>query len=145
MHIDTKGHSIPNHVLYSNASQMIYNCTSLFRSLTSSPGLKAGIPIYGHPSQRNASPKLQFPQEPTFPCTVKSTSARSSASSFRALSCASALDLVLASSAAILSANPHVQSLQARRRLPAFGAHSGATISLDSVKNKIVVGRVTHE
>lgn len=60
-----------------------YNCTSLLRRRTSSPGLKAGIPIYGQPSQRNASPRLQFPHDPTLPWTVKSTSARSSAPSLR--------------------------------------------------------------
>ena len=47
------------------------------RNLTSSPGLKAGRPIYGHPSHRKASPNAQFPQLPTLPCTVKSTSASS--------------------------------------------------------------------
>jgi hypothetical protein len=103
-----------------------YNCTSLLSSLTSSPGLKAGIPIYGQPLQRNASPRLQFPHEPTFPCTVKSTSVRSSAPSFSVLSCASAVARLAASSAAIRSARPQEQSLQARRRLPTLGTHSGA-------------------
>jgi hypothetical protein len=115
------------------ATVAVYNCTSLFSNLTSSPGLNAGMPIYGQPSHRNASPKLQFPQLPTFPWTVKSTSARSSESSFtalslRACSCASALERVAASSAAILSASPQVQSLHARRRFPTRGAHSGAVL-----------------
>jgi hypothetical protein len=55
----------------------VYNCTSFCNILTSSPGLKGGNPTYGHPSHRNASPKAQFPHEPTFPFTVKSTSVRS--------------------------------------------------------------------
>lgn len=104
----------------------IYNCTSLLSNRTSSPGLKAGMPMYGHPSHLNASPKLQFPQEPTLPLTVKSTSARSSESSFSAASCLSAESRLAASSAASLSARPQVQSLHARRRLPTRGAHSGA-------------------
>jgi hypothetical protein len=103
-----------------------YSCTSLLSNLTSSPGLKAGMPIYGQPSQRKASPRLQFPHDPTFPCTVKSTSARSSAPSLRVLSCASAVSRLAASSAASFCARPQVQSLHALRRLPTLGAHSGA-------------------
>jgi len=57
------------------------SCTSLSNNLTSSPGLNAGSPIYGHPSHLNASPSAQFPQLPTFPFTVKSISSKSSASS----------------------------------------------------------------
>jgi len=103
-----------------------YNCTSLFSNLTSSPGVNAGSPIYGHPSQRNASPRAQLPQLPTLPWTVKSTSARSSWSSFRLLKALSAEARFAASSASIFSFMPHVQSLQARRRLPYLGRHSGA-------------------
>jgi hypothetical protein len=84
------------------------------------------MPIYGQPSQRKASPKLQLPQDPTFPWTVKSTSARSTAPNLRVCSLASASDRLAASSFAILSASPQVQSAQARRRLPTLGAHSGA-------------------
>ena len=104
----------------------IYNCTSSFTNRTSSPGLNAGSPIYGHPSQRKASPSAQFPQLPTLPCTVKSTSARSSAPSFSVLRAWSAVLRLAASSASIFCFRPHVQSLQARRRLPDLGRHSGA-------------------
>lgn len=119
-------------------SHPTYNCTSSLISLTSSPGLNAGSPMYGHPSHRNASPKEQFPQLPTFPCTVKSTSASSSAFSFAAegavveadewslFRAASAVVRLVASSASSRAARPQVQSLQARRRLPVFGRHSGA-------------------
>ena len=93
-------------------------------NLTSSPTLKAGNPTYGHPSHRKASPNAQFPQLPTFPCTVKSTSAKSSAASFASFS--SAAERLAASSAARVAASPHVQSLQARRRFPGRGRHSGA-------------------
>ena len=102
-----------------------HNCTSSLSNRTSSPGLKAGNPIYGHPSHRNASPNAQFPHEPTLPCTVKSTSARSSAFSFA--SAWSALERLAASSASSFSARPQVQSLHARLRLPVLGRHSGAT------------------
>ena len=91
------------------------SCTSLFTNLTSSPGLNAGSPMYGHPSHLNASPRAQFPHDPTLPCTVKSTSARSSACSLARL--ASALERLAASSALSRSARPQLQSLQARRRL----------------------------
>ena len=36
--------------------------------------------MYGHPSQRNASPSAQLPQLPTFPATVRSVSRSSSES-----------------------------------------------------------------
>jgi hypothetical protein len=91
------------------------SCTSLFTNRTSSPGLNAGSPIYGHPSHLNASPSAQFPHDPTLPCTVKSTSARSSACNLARL--ASALERLAASSALSRSARPQLQSLQARRRL----------------------------
>lgn len=100
--------------------------TSLFRSLTSSPGLNAGRPMYGHPSHRKASPRAQLPQLPSFPCTVKSTSAKSPPSNFMLSSALSAFALLPASSSSIFRAKPQVQSLQARRRFPAFGRHSGA-------------------
>lgn len=102
-----------------------YNCTSLSNNITSSPGLNAGNPIYGHPSHLNASPRLQFPQLPTFPGTVKSTSAKSSDCNLRVLRAASALERLAASSASRRWARPQVQSLQARRRL-ALGLHSVA-------------------
>ena len=107
-----------------------YNWISLLSNRTSSPGLNAGRPMYGHPSHLNASPSAQFPQLPTFPCTVKSTSARSSASNFRELSALSAEERLAASSASIFSFIPQVQSLQARRRLPGLGWHSSAGIML---------------
>jgi len=122
-----------------NQNKIFYNCTSLLSSRTSSPGLKAGIPMYGQPSQRKASPRLQFPHEPTLPRTVKSTSARSSAPSLRVWSCASAFTRVTASSAAIFSARPHVQSLHARRRFPTRGAHSGAAKSLAGAFAKKII------
>ena len=70
-------------------------------------------------------PRLQFPQLPTFPSTVKSTSARSSACSFIVFNAWSALSLFALSSASSFCASPQVQSLQARRRL-ALGLHSVA-------------------
>ena len=124
------------------------------RSRTSSPGLNAGSPTYGQPSQRNASPSAQLPQLPALPGTVKSVapSSRSAALSLArpgavpldavdlaapvvglgaapvgsAASAASARVRVAASSAARRAARPQVQSLQARRRLPGLGVHSGA-------------------
>ena len=115
-------------------TRVCYSCTSLFNNRTSSPGLKAGIPMYGHPSHRNASPNAQFPQLPTLPCTVKSTSAKSSAPSLRVLSVLSALLRLVASSASIFSFRPQVQSLQARRRLPDLGRHSAAEGGCQSVQ-----------
>ena len=121
-----------SHALLEKNTRIIglYNCTSSLISRTSSPGLKAGNPMYGHPSHLNASPNAQLPQLPTFPCTVKSTSASSSDFSFAAElredKAASALARLAASSASIFWARPQVQSLQARRRLPALGRHSGA-------------------
>lgn len=106
----------------------LYNCTSLFSKRTSSPGLNAGMPMYGQPSHLKASPSEQLPHDPTLPWTVKSISAKSSESSFSALSLVSASSRLALSSAAIFSARPHVQSLQARRRLPTLGIHSGATV-----------------
>ena len=128
------------------------------RSRTSSPGLNAGSPTYGQPSQRKASPSAQLPQLPTLPRTVKSISPslRSAALSlatpgapFAAVDCgaealgpesvlvgrpaaraASARARVAASSAARRVARPQVQSLQARRRLPGLGLHSGAARSV---------------
>src|SRR4051794_26042982 len=97
-------------VLNANGS-CYYNWMSLFSSRTSSPGLKAGKPIYGHPSHLNASPSAQLPQLPTLPWTVKSTSARSSASSFNELSALSAEERLAASSASSFSFMPQVQSL----------------------------------
>ena len=118
-----------------------YSWISSFKSLTSSPGLKAGSPMYGQPSHLKASPKapirsqfyfhipkrqyLQLPQLPTLPFTVKSTSAKSSAWSLSVLSAWSALARLALSSASSFCAKPHVQSLQARRRL-ALGLHSVA-------------------
>lgn len=101
-----------------------YNCTSFVNNRTSSPGWKAGRPIYGHPSHLNASPKEQFPQLPTFPLTVKSTSASSSDRNLARFWSAS--DRLAASSASSRWARPHVQSLHARRRLPAAGRHEAA-------------------
>jgi hypothetical protein len=103
-----------------------YNWISLFIKRTSSPGLKAGSPMYGHPSHLKASPSAQFPQLPTLPWTVKSTSVRSSAPSFNVSSAWSAVARFAASSASSFSFIPQVQSLQARRRFPALGRHSGA-------------------
>lgn len=71
--------------------------------------------MYGHPSHLNASPSAQLPHEPTLPCTVKSTSFKSLALSFARFASASAR--LALSSASIRCARPHVQSLQARRRL----------------------------
>lgn len=116
----------PHRRTHAHTHARLYSCTSLFRRRTSSPGRKAGMPMYGQPSQRKASPRLQLPHEPTLPWTVKSSSARSSASSLSALSCCSAVERLPASSPAIFSASPHVQSLHARRRLPTRGMHSGA-------------------
>jgi hypothetical protein len=129
-----------------------YSWISSFKSLTSSPGLKAGNPMYGQPSHLKASPKapirsqfyftdlkkkqyLQLPQLPTLPFTVKSTSAKSSAWSLSVLSAWSALARLALSSASSFWAKPHVQSLQARRRL-ALGLHSVAVeeISTDSAQ-----------
>ena len=123
----------------------IYNWISLFNSLTSSPGLNAGSPIYGHPSHRKASPSAQFPQLPTLPCTVKSTSSsRSSAPNFIVLSALSASVRFAASSASSCSFIPQVQSLQARRRLPALGRHSGATSALvDNANVRMKGGKLT--
>lgn len=106
-----------------STSSRVQSCTSLFNSLTSSPGLKAGSPIYGQPSHRNASPKAQLPHEPTLPCTVKSTSVRSLEVSFARL--ASASWRLALSSASIRCASPQVQSLQARR-LFVLGLHASA-------------------
>ena len=61
-----------------NGPHHISSWKSLFANRTSSPGLNGGRPMYGQPSQRNASPSAQDPQLPTFPCTVRSVS-RSSA------------------------------------------------------------------
>src|SRR6202035_4067385 len=99
------------------------------KSFTSSPGLKAGIPINGptishhiglrdiHPAHRNASPNPQLPQLLDFPCTVKSNSSspRTTTGNF----------LALASSVSSNSLSPHVQSLHAFLRFPGAGAHSG--------------------
>lgn len=82
--------------------------------------------MYGQPSQRKASPSEQFPQLPTFPWTVKSTSARSSAPILIVDRALSALARLVESSASIFSLRPQVQSLHARRRLPALGRHSAA-------------------
>lgn len=82
--------------------------------------------MYGHPSHRNASPSAQLPQLPSFPWTVKSTSASSLAPNFIVSNAASALARLASSSSRSLSASPQVQSLHALRRFPAFGRHSGA-------------------
>lgn len=111
-----------------------HNCTSLFTNLTSSPGLKAGRPIYGHPSHLKASPRAQLPQDPTLPWTVKSTSARSSACSLARF--ASALERLAASSALSRSARPQLQSLQARRRL-VLGLHASAVKVLVSIAGNV--------
>lgn len=104
------------------------SCTSSPNNLTSSPGLNAGRPIYGQPSHRKASPSAQLPQLPTFPLTVKSTSARSSACSLARFWSAEAR--LARSSASSRWARPQVQSLQARRRflLPAGGRQEGAVV-----------------
>lgn len=137
------------------SSPIHYSCTSSFINRTSSPGLNAGSPIYGHPSHLKASPSAQLPQLPTLPCTVKSSSIRSSAPSFAVagaplevafgppfalavapfLPCSSpsaesAACRFARSSASIFAARPHVQSLQALRRLPALGWHSGAVTGM---------------
>jgi hypothetical protein len=91
--------------------------------------------MYGHPSHLNASPRAQLPQEPTLPCTVKSTSARSSACSLARF--ASAFWRFAASSALSRSARPQLQSLQARRRL-VLGLHASAVFVLVLVKNEFV-------
>lgn len=101
-----------------------HNCTSSSCNLTTSPFLNAGKPMYGHPSQRKASPNAQLPQLPTFPFTVKSTSARSPAFNFARFW--SAAERLAASSASSRCARPQVQSLQARRRLPVGGRQDGA-------------------
>lgn len=103
-----------------------YNCTSLSNSFTSSPGLNGGRPMYGQPSQRNASPREQFPQLPVFPWTVKSTSAISPEFNFNADNFSSAFARWSLSSAWSFCASPQVQSLHALLRLPALGLHSGA-------------------
>lgn len=126
--MQTQVQSSPAHSIIQNEKATPYfpqahNCTSLFTNLTSSPGLNAGNPIYGHPSHLNASPSAQLPHEPTLPCTVKSTSARSSACSLARLE--SACARLAASSAFRRSARPQLQSLQARRRL-VLGRHASA-------------------
>jgi hypothetical protein len=113
------------------------SCTSLFTNLTSSPGLNAGSPMYGQPSHLNASPKAQFPHDPTLPWTVKSTSARSSACSLARL--ASALERFAASSALSRSARPQLQSLQARRRL-VLGLQASALLC---VSTREIIDRLT--
>lgn len=80
---------------------------------------------------------LQFPHDPTFPWTVKSTSARSSAPSFKVCSLVSASARFAESSAAIRSARPQVQSLQARRLL-LFGMHSAAMKIVSLVENHLI-------
>jgi hypothetical protein len=122
-------HPVPNNP--DDNRQSPHNCTSLFTSLTSSPGLNAGSPMYGHPSHLNASPSAQFPHEPTLPCTVKSTSARSSACSLARL--ASAFERLAASSALSRSARPQLQSLQARRRL-VLGLQASAVCCVSTCK-----------
>lgn len=107
-----------------------------FRIWTSWPGLKAGRPIYGHPSHRKASPSAQLPQEPVLPWTVKSNSSKSSDCSIITFSSLSALARRSVSSASSRSASPHVQSLQARRLRPVLGWHSGAGRLLESSMNK---------
>lgn len=106
------------------------------RILTSSPGLKAGRPIKGQPSQRNASPKEQLLHEPVFPCTVKSTSSLSSSVlSLRTLRSAFAFWRRSASSASSWAARPQVQSLQARRRFLAVSGWHSAAINNQLVSN----------
>lgn len=117
---------------------------SLLSSRTSSPGLKAGSPMYGQPSQRKASPRAQFPQLPTLPWTVKSTSARSFVSSFMVLSALSAASRLALSSASICCASPQVQSLHARLRFPTFGRHSGAVMLLAGGLLPSLAGLNTH-
>lgn len=105
----------------------IYSWATSFKICTSWPGLNAGRPRYGHPSQRKASPSAQLPQEPVLPWTVKSSSFKSPVSSFITFKFLSAVSRRSLSSASRRSARPHVQSLQAFRLLPVFGWHSGAS------------------
>ena len=83
--------------------------------------------MYGHPSHLKASPSAQLPQDPTLPCTVKSTSVRSLALNLAKLS--SAFCRFTLSSASIRWARPQVQSLHALRRL-VFGLHAAAVEQL---------------
>jgi hypothetical protein len=73
----------------------------------------------------DSPPRLQLPQLPTLPWTVKSTSARSSACSLSVFNALSASARFCLSSNSSLSARPQVQSLQALLLL-AFGLHSVA-------------------
>mmetsp|Transcript_30704 Transcript_30704/g.99298 ORF Transcript_30704/g.99298 Transcript_30704/m.99298 type:complete len:296 (+) Transcript_30704:581-1468(+) len=83
----------------------------LASSMTVAPSSNAGLPRWGQPAHRNASPLPQLPHADFGAACVRSAAASSS------------------------SRSPHVQFLQARRWLAASGSHSGLTATFAALSS----------